>query len=226
MAGPQLRELGAAFEIGSHTRDHAYASRMNAATWALQVTLGKEMLEQELGRAVQGFCYPGGKRTSRSTQAVEAAGFAYARTAENLRTDCGTDTFLMPTSLQFYPHSRSVVLRNFVSHGHWRHRVPLAAACLMHGNFERRLRHAFDVALSTGQGFHLWGHSWEIENLHLWPMLERFFADVQACVAPADRPDNAGVLRAAGLLPEAAGGSHEHRTATRGTRHSAAAVAD
>lgn len=205
MGAADLRALDqgdGAFEIGSHTRDHAYASRLGPADWARQVVQGKSQLEDRLGHAVQGFCYPGGQRSAAAALVVAAAGFAYARTTENLRSDCGSDPFAMPTTLQCYPHSRGVLGRNYLRHGGWGRRAPLAAACLGTGALETRLQRAFAACQrSPGGVFHLWGHSWEIEALGLWPVLERFFAHVAASVPAAARLTPAAVLRRQGLLP-------------------------
>ena len=200
MSAVDMRALDGSYEIGSHTLDHVYANRLSARQWAVQVVRGKAALEDRLGHAVQGFCYPGGKLTRASASAVQRAGFGYARTTENFRVDCGADRLLMPTSLQFFPHSRSVLWRNFAAHGKWGRRWPLARACLSSADFESRLRAALDVATRGGFGFHLWGHSWEIDIYGLWPQLDRFFAHVADTLPVSARLSNAGVLRSLGVL--------------------------
>ena len=45
--------------------------------------------------------------------------------------------------------------------------------------------------------FHLWGHSWELEEQGLWGELESFLAYARDRVAPAHRVDNAAVIAAA-----------------------------
>lgn len=202
MDAADLRALdasGGAFEIGSHTRDHAYASRLTTADWERQVVQGKQQLEDRLGHPVAGFCYPGGQCPPGAGRLVAAAGFAYARTTVNLRNDCGNDPYSVPTSLQCYPHRRTVLLRNYVRHGAWRRRAPLAAACLASAGLETRLHRALAACLQSGGVFHLWGHSWEIEALALWPVLDRFLATVAARVPAAARLTNAGVLHRLGL---------------------------
>ena len=149
---------------------------------------------------MQGFCYPGGKLRPGSAATVRDAGFSYARTTENFRVDCGVDRLLVPTSLQFFPHPRQVLLRNFVTRGHWGRRLALATACLTTADFEQRLRGALDTCLRADAGFHLWGHSWEIDRHGLWPQLDRFFTHVAATVAPSSRLTNAALLRSQGLL--------------------------
>lgn len=200
MQPADLRVLDGPFEIGSHTLDHAYADRVPASEWARLVAEGKSQLEDTLGHAVLGFCYPGGKRTDGSRKVVAAAGFRYARTTESFRRDVGGDPLQLPTTLQFHPHPRSVLLRNLVSGGHWGRRLALASVCLAEADFEARLQRVLQACLSHGSGFHLWGHSWEVERDGLWPVLDRFFGRVAALVPADARLSNADVLRHQGLL--------------------------
>jgi peptidoglycan/xylan/chitin deacetylase (PgdA/CDA1 family) len=200
MQPADLRALDGPFEIGSHTLDHAYANRVPAPEWARLVVQGKAQLEDTLGHAVEGFCYPGGKRVIGSRAAVAAAGFRYARTTESFCQDVGRDPLQLPTTLQFHPHPRSVLLRNLVSGGRWGRRLALASVCLAEADFESRLTRALQVCLTRGSGFHLWGHSWEIDRNGLWPLLDRFFGRVATQVPADSRLSNAGMLRHLGLL--------------------------
>ncbi len=147
-----------------------------------------------------GFCYPGGRVVRGARAVVAENGFRHARSGENLRWDCGNDPLLVPTTLQCFPHPRPVLLRNFVRRGHWARRWSLARVCLAETALEARLRAALAATLARGGVFHLWGHSWELEQHSLWSVLERFLAHAAAQVPPAARLDNAGVLRAQGLL--------------------------
>jgi peptidoglycan/xylan/chitin deacetylase (PgdA/CDA1 family) len=200
MGAADLRALDDAgrFEVGSHTLDHVYAGRVAASEWAGQVRAGKAALEDLLGHAVAGFCYPGGQRGGAAAAVVAAAGFRYARTTENLRADCGGDPFAVPTTLQFYPHSRGVIARNWVARGAWARRGGIALAALSSAHLERRLAAA--LGRCRGGVMHLWGHSWEVERLGLWPQLDRFFAAVAAVVPPDARLTNAALLQRVGLL--------------------------
>lgn len=124
MSAPQLRTLAAQFELGSHTAEHRFLAQLGRAAAWRQVRDGKASLEDALGRRVDGFCYPGGRYRREHVALVRAAGFTHARTTQNLRTDAGRQAFEMPTTLQFYPHPRRVLVRNFVSQRQWRLRRP------------------------------------------------------------------------------------------------------
>lgn len=201
LSASELRQLDGPFEIGSHTRDHAYATRMPAAHWEQQVRDGRVGLEDLLGHPVEGFCYPGGKLTADSRAAVARAGFRYARLTENFRTDCGADPLRVPTTVQFYPHPRPVLLRNWLRRGRWAARLPVAAACMASADLGARLDRALArTARQPDAVFHLWGHAWEIDEMGLWPQLSAFFEQVSDRVERARRVTNAQALRAVGLL--------------------------
>lgn len=201
MTGADLRALaGAGFEIGSHTHDHVYADRVPAAQWAEQVRRGKAALEACLGQAVAGFCYPGGVFGASQREVVRAEGFAYARTTVNLHADAGDDLFTLPTTLQLYPHARSVLWRNFLRHGRWPARWPLLQATSA-PTLEARVLALLDTVQRQGGVLHLWGHSWEIEALDLWPGLDRLFALLAARIQPTDRLHNRALLQRLGRLP-------------------------
>jgi peptidoglycan-N-acetylglucosamine deacetylase len=190
-----------AYELGSHTLDHSYASRATAQAWHAQVVQGKAALEQALGHAVNGFCYPGGQLSARAKSTVLQAGFLYGRTTENFRLDIGQDPFLVPTTVQFYEHSRAVLARNWVRRGNWSQRWRMAASL----SGKQQLLPRLEAALAAAQAqpnavFHLWGHSWELEECGLWAHLDRFLAQVAASVPAQHRYTNRQTLVAMGLL--------------------------
>ncbi len=197
LSAAEIRTVGQAFEIGSHTFDHRYLNTVCMAEAAHQIESGKHSLEAVLGHPVAGFCYPGGKFTYRHLALVRRAGFLYARTTVNLRFDRGNSPFEMPTTIQFYPHARGVYLRNFLQFGNWNSRKAALVLALSTAHWLDRIYLLFDHACQHDGAFHLWAHSHEIERLALWQELDDFLAHVASIVAPADRKDNRGFAAAA-----------------------------
>jgi peptidoglycan/xylan/chitin deacetylase (PgdA/CDA1 family) len=105
-----LRDLSGKFEIGSHTLEHRYLNRLDMHEALRQITEGKRALQDTLGKPVHGFCYPGGKYRALHCGMVQAAGFRYARTTQNLRLDVECSPLELPTTLQFYPHPRALLI--------------------------------------------------------------------------------------------------------------------
>jgi hypothetical protein len=190
LAGSDMRALAARFEIGSHTHDHCYLSRISPATALHQIKAGKQRLEDEIGKPAAGFCYPGGEFNTAHAQMVRACGFEYARTTVNLLFDAGDKRFEMPTTIQFYPHRWQVYLRNYLRAGCWNRRTAALRLALRHDDWVQRIFALFDFCCEHGALFHLWAHSMEIDRLDAWSELGSFMAHVAASVPPAGRLTN------------------------------------
>src|SRR5262249_2962910 len=124
---------------------------------------------------------------------VAEARFAYARTIEGFRLDAGSDPFKMPTTIQFFPHGPTPLLRNFVRWGAWPARIPALLCSLRQRNLQDRLFALIDLACARGGVLHLWGHSWEVEEKAYWHQLEDFLRRVAEVIAAKNRMDNNSV---------------------------------
>lgn len=79
----QVREwLGAGHQIGSHTLDHPYLTRIPLAAAREQIVASKKKLEDRFGMAIEHFCYPYGDWNSAVRDCVVAAGYRTACTTE------------------------------------------------------------------------------------------------------------------------------------------------
>lgn len=204
MSDAQIREIGRQFEIGSHTYDHRYLKNIDAWQAYHQIAAGKKRLEDLLGKEVSGFCYPGGRYRRRDVDLVRACGFRYARTTMNLRFDPGSRPYEMPTTLQFYPHGRSVYLRNFMAAGQWWQRQDGLRLALAHADWIERLYALFDHVCEHGGVFHLWGHSSQVDELNVWDEMDRLLGYIAQKVAARDRLSNAELAARAFAAPRPA----------------------
>ncbi|NMM38851.1 MAG: polysaccharide deacetylase family protein [Glaciimonas sp.] len=185
-----IREIGSRFEIGSHTYDHYRLKNLTVADARYQIIEGKKQLENMLGTEVVGFCYPGGKYHAKHLEIVKTAGFQYARTTMNLCFDAGSNPYEMSTTFQFYPHDRTIYLRNYVKNGNWSMRHEGLWLALNQSNWIDRLYCMFDWSCQHNTMFHLWSHSWEIDALNAWQELDAFLAYVASRVPLEDRLSN------------------------------------
>ncbi len=202
LSGAQARALAECFEIGAHTLSHRFLAGLDAGTAWREIDEGKRALEDRLGRPVHGFCYPGGRYRRAHVRQVQAAGFRFARTTQNLCIAPGASVYEMATSAQFYPHTRAVWLRNFVSQRDWRARAPALHAVWREPDWQARLAALLALAQARGGVFHLWLHALDIERLQLWASLDRLLARLAAST-PADGRMTNGEL----LMPVVAGPS-------------------
>ncbi|HEY1802699.1 MAG TPA: polysaccharide deacetylase family protein [Terriglobales bacterium] len=173
----QIRELSVSFEIGAHTMNHVRLRRLGNSQARQEIIDCKRQLEDILGRDCPVFCFPGGSYSKVHIQMLRDAGFHAARTVELLsfeRPRIAHGLSVIPTTIQCYPHRAASYLRNvakrFNISGLWNllHRHTKSWSAFAEVLIER-------AAVTSGT-FHLWGHSWEIEETAQWEALERTLA--------------------------------------------------
>jgi peptidoglycan-N-acetylglucosamine deacetylase len=139
---------------------------------ACEVRDCKQILEQALGARVLMFCYPNGRFDSNVVQQVCDAGYKGARTTRMLSLGTKFLPFEMPTTLQAYPHTTTSYLRNLGRArnipGLWTYAMRLRKSA----NWVALGKELFDQVLNRGGIWHLYGHSWEIDELAIWRQLK------------------------------------------------------
>ena len=185
MSGAEMRELDRAHEVASHTRTHRYLLDCTKSEAREEIETGKQLLEDILSHGVDGFCYPGGKFNQDISEMVRNAGYSYARTVENLRLELGKNLWEIPTTLQFYPHHTGTLIKNAAKH--WAFSKPaLILPRLWHSDFLAYARSLAEHCVDSNAVFHLWGHSWEIDEHNLWAELESFFSFLGSLSCPSE----------------------------------------
>jgi peptidoglycan/xylan/chitin deacetylase (PgdA/CDA1 family) len=177
MGPAQLRELAGRFEIGAHTLNHVKLTGVSDAAAEAEIRGSKRWVEEATGRRCEMFCYPGGLFRPAHQAMVRKAGFLGDRTVEFLSTKqprrAGRFATLA-TSVQAYPHSGVDYLRNLLK----RRRIGAVCGYPLHfsGKTWMELTDRLLVrAVRDGGVFHLWGHSWEVQEQGLWGELDAVF---------------------------------------------------
>jgi peptidoglycan/xylan/chitin deacetylase (PgdA/CDA1 family) len=172
LAPTDLRLLASAgFEIGGHTVSHAILTELGPTELTSEITRCKHKLENILGRGVETFCYPRGRFNQEVIDVVKRAGYRGARTTEMLALGPEFPAYEMPTTVQAYPHSKANYLRNLVRLRRISSLVKSTPDLLRFESWLQLAKSMFDRVLEQGGIWHLYGHSWEIEKLDLWPQL-------------------------------------------------------
>lgn len=211
MTPQQIRELSRRFEIGAHTLDHVYLDRVSNAVAFEQLSGSRRWIEDLTGQSCRVFCFPGGKYRASQLPLVSAAGFFGARTVELLSIrspELKNDLFLMPTTVQAFPHRPSTYARNVLLRG--RSIFSFRARDLLHARDWVALAECLlPRAMQAGGVFHLWGHSWEIDQLGQWENLERLLSTLSRC-APKPCFVTNGALCQTALDPSASAAHSRH----------------
>jgi hypothetical protein len=80
----------------------------------------------------------------------------------------------MPTTVQMFPHSKSDYLRNIARASPNLQGLRACISCASRfGNWFELSKTLFDTVLRDGGVWHLYGHSWEIDELGLWEDLRQ-----------------------------------------------------
>ena len=177
MSLARLRELSSAFEIGAHTLHHVDLTRVPDETAWQEIVDSRSWIEDSTGISCACFCPPIGGYRSRHVHMVRRAGYLGLRSAEFLSLDFPrwqAGLLQMPTTVQAFPHRFSAFARNAIKRralaNLWRyvvHGCPAEWPALA----ESLLREV----VGRGGVFHLWGHSWELEEFGQWQRLESVF---------------------------------------------------
>jgi len=180
MTCAEIASLTPRFEIGGHTQDHVSLTELDPAAASEQIQSNKFWLEDVLGREVRGFAYVRGRHNRVVRGLVEKAGYDYARTIKNLMSEPGTDRMEVPTTMQFFNHAPGVYLRNYMSGGPTVARLAILGTALGAAPLVTRLIRGAETCASLGGHFHLWGHSWEVDEHDLWRELDVLLGNLSA----------------------------------------------
>lgn len=90
----QLKELSdAGFEVGCHSRTHAYLTDLGRHDLSKEVAQSKSELEQVIGKPVEHFSCPGGRYNRQVAQAARESGYLTVATSRFSMNSLSTDPF-------------------------------------------------------------------------------------------------------------------------------------
>lgn len=179
----QIRELSKRFEIGAHTLDHVRLHDLPETEARRQMSTSRVWIEDVTGKACEVFCFPGGKFRRKQMPLLRECGFAAARTVEMMslaRPQKRQGVALLATTIQAHPHSLLTYVRNAAKR--WRSKNLWLLRFHHSGkDWASTAIALLNCASREGGVFHLWGHSWEIEETGQWSALERVLAVMGEC---------------------------------------------
>jgi peptidoglycan/xylan/chitin deacetylase (PgdA/CDA1 family) len=165
MQNIDLLELAANHEIGAHTISHAHLTMVPQSEAKMEIDGSKIYLEDVTGKKIKMFCYPYGEFNEDTKQIVKASGFSGARTVKfnGLKDIPYPYEFGITTSASNHQSDESGEIARYSQ----------AVSIKSLSDWEIKAKVLFDLAIAEGGIWHLWGHSWEIDDHNDWNKLER-----------------------------------------------------
>lgn len=201
MTPTQVREIGRSFELGGHTLHHVDLTRTDNNHARREIIDCKSWLEDATGTPSNMFCPPRGHFARQHLHLIAEAGFRGVRSVELLSLECPRQLHrvqplvLMSTSVQAFPHRWSAYARNALKRGAlrncWRYSFGGRS-----GDWTRLARTMITSVMERGGVFHLWGHSWEIEQTGQWRQLDEILRFMGQNVTQAPPHTNGEVCAA------------------------------
>lgn len=167
----EIKKLSDGFEIGAHTMTHPRLSTISLEEAEKEISGSKKYLENILGKKVTSFCYPGGDHNSKHQKIVENAGFDFARNVNKFSFGQNCNKFSFPTTVHAYRHWSDFV-------NIYKYSGSLPKFFKNYLNWDQLAISLFDQTYQKGGIYHLWGHSWEVDNNKDWERLERVFSHI------------------------------------------------
>lgn len=165
----EIIALAENFEIGAHTMTHRSLPLLSFSEARNEIIDSKKYLEKIIAKPVLSFCYPRGKYTSEHVRLVKESGFILARTVKRFALSISNDPFELATSIHTYNHFLDVLgVLNFAK---WNPLVFFR----YYRKWDILAMAMFDKVVAEGGVFHLWGHSWEIDEYNDWEKIEHVF---------------------------------------------------
>lgn len=171
MTETEIVELANHVEIGGHTLHHKRINNTSKDFFEKEIAGCHQWLSQLLQSEPEAFCFPGGVYNQPAIEFALQTGFKLLRTTELLNADDAIRN-VMPTTIQVFDHSTLTYTKHLLKRG----KLSSLALYLKIGAFrrlEKTVENYIEYTLKNGGCFHLWGHSWEIEEYSLWADLER-----------------------------------------------------
>ena len=162
----QIKQIAKDFEIGAHTMTHPVLTKINQIEADKEIFSGKKYLENLINQPVVSFSYPKGKYNQLIKKMVEKSGFIGARTIKQYQFSFPEDQWAMATTIHAGKQYRNIFQAGKFSKWH------LSSWWKLH-DWEFAAKELFDQVYKSGGIYHLWGHSWIINQLHEWGKLAR-----------------------------------------------------
>ena len=185
LSDEEVTELGNHFEVGGHGVNHLKLGRASAHDLSEEIYGAKAYIEDLTGRSVTSFAYPYGSYNPAAANLLGEAGFTVGRTTRAFSEPWADKPLEQGVTLQVARYGRAATERQLSRQRGTRLPELLRLADLPSDSqdnvsWTELALMSFNAVRSLGGVWHLWGHSWEIEQHELWSDLEIVLANISA----------------------------------------------
>lgn len=189
MNSKQIKSLSQDFDIGAHTVNHVYLTKLSTEKATYEILNGKKILEEICDKEVALFAYPRGYHNREIVNLVKNAGFKGARSTEFFLRDVDDFFTFGVTSLAYNGSKKGCVhgFLNTLRMHDFRFSVFLAKNRLFFNKLWSQIAvETLKFVSKNGGIWHLCGHSWDIENNQHWDQLENVFKKIKSLTQSYD----------------------------------------
>jgi len=174
MKPSSIVEIAQKFEIGGHTVNHKYLNNLGYEEAEFEIANCKTLLENLLGKEIFAFCFPGGKFSKRDIILLKKSGFLFGRTTSFFHKTL-TNNSLLNTTLHCFNHNIFALNKHCIKRAYYSKLLEYYFFLSYNKNFRKLTSTIIPKTQQDGGFFHIWGHSWEINQHDLWYDLEETF---------------------------------------------------
>lgn len=151
----EIKEISYRHIMGGHTTSHPQdIKRLSDEDAYYDIRDNKEWLEEITEKEVVWFCYPRGRYNEKTIEIVKDLGFKYARTTLVGNTDVCENNYRLHPSVHVAKNRKEYKGQEWLEFAIEQYKI---------------------AKNKENSYYHIWGHSWEIEEQGLWGELEELF---------------------------------------------------
>lgn len=174
----QIKNLSSDFEIGGHTYNHAILTLIPDYRMELELSKSKAVLEEITKKEVISFCYPLGRYNKYIVDSVKKAGYKGSRTSKIFRISF-SDPYEFHPTIHATERNLPSKAKGIIDSDNLGHSSSLLLKGGIFKKWDTIAKKSLDYVLDNGGIWHLWGHSWEIDQKKDWQVLEEVLRYVQ-----------------------------------------------
>jgi peptidoglycan/xylan/chitin deacetylase (PgdA/CDA1 family) len=153
----QCKEIASRFTVGSHSATHQPMRKMSVEQVANEISNSRKHWQDVTGQPVEGFAYPKDSMTGLVKALLGGAGYKHARTSIVGLLSTGDDPLQTPCTVQIGVNRVEYQEKSWVMYA------------------DEMLAKAEEASI-----FHLFGNSWEVDEIGGWDNLEALLRQIAA----------------------------------------------